>query len=288
MILGYEKIDLHMHTTISDGTDTPEEILEKVCAEKIDLFSVTDHDAIAVGISMPEILTKGDPAFIRGVEFSCRNDGGKYHILGYGYDPDVPGIREVVDKGHSFRMGKTRARVDFLKEAFGFEFPKEDLKELFARANPGKPHIAAMMVRLGYAETIEIAMRDFIDRKKFTNVYISPEEAIEGILRSHGIPVLAHPVYGSGNELIMGEELEERIRYLMDLGLAGLECYYSGYSHKMQEQVLSLAEKYDLYVTAGSDYHGGNKLVPLADHGLTDTSQAPEGMKRFLQDVIIF
>ena len=74
----------------------------------------------------------------------------------------------------------------------------------------------------------------------------------------------------------------------MDLGLAGVEAFYSGFSRKMQEQVLSLAEKYNLYITAGSDYHGGNKLVELDDHGLADLTEAPEGMKRFLQDVTIF
>ena len=288
MTIGYEKIDLHMHSTISDGTDTPKGILEIVRREGIGLFSVTDHDAIQVGCEMPEHLKPDDPDFIRGVEFSCRDQDGRYHILGYGYDPEKPGIREVVEKGHQFRMGKTRARIEFLQKVFGFEFPEEDLEELFSLANPGKPHIANMMVRLGYAETKESAIHDFIDRRRFANVYIAPREAIEGILQSGGIPVLAHPVYGSGDELIMGGELDQRIRFLMGFGLAGVEGFYSGYTVKMQEQVLSLAEKYDLYVTAGSDYHGSNKLVEPADHGLTDMARAPEGLQRFLQDVEIF
>ena len=282
-----KKIDLHMHTTISDGSDQPAELIPKIQAAGIELFSVTDHDAILGGQLIPDLLREGDPAFIRGVEFSCRDDEGKYHILGYGYDPEKPGIGDVVSLGHGYRMKKVRARLEFLKEEFGFEFPAEEIRELLGRDNPGKPHIGQMMIRHGYAKSIQEAISDYIDKKKFPTDHVRPEEAIRGILASGGIPVLAHPAYGSGDEMILGDEMEERLKRLMDFGIAGLEAYYSGFPEKLQNQMLALAEKYGLYVTAGSDYHGEIKLVELGDNGLDDIADGPAGLRHFLEDVEI-
>lgn len=283
----FNSIDLHIHTTISDGTDTPEILLDNVKRYGIDLFSVSDHDAIKGSLLMPELLCEGDPAFIRGVEFSSRDQHGKYHILGYGYDPQLPGIQELVNKGHSFRMEKTRARITYLQETFDMVFPEEEIEQLLALDNPGKPHIAKMMIRHGYADNIADAIDRYIDGKKFPNKYLEPEEVIKGILASNGIPVLAHPSYGSGDELILGDEMDERLQRLMGYGLAGVEAFYSGFTDRIRNQVLDFAKKYDLYVTAGSDYHGTNKLVELGDNDLNDLSQAPEGLFRFLEDVPI-
>ena len=97
--------------------------------------------------------------------------------------------------------------------------------------------------------------------------------------------MLAHPFYGSGDELILGEEMDARLRRLMDFGLQGLEAFYSGFTDKMRSQALSLADRYDLYVTAGSDYHGMNKLVEIGTTGLDDAGNGPEGLLRFLSDV---
>ena len=279
------KIDLHMHTTVSDGTDAPEEILARVREAGIRLFSVTDHDAVKAGRIIPPLLREGDPVFLTGAEFSCRDEKGKYHILGYGYDPDADSIRELVEKGHRLRIGKVRARLDFLKREFGFSFPREELDALFALDNPGKPHIANMMVRRGFAPNKEQAIREFIDRIRFRNEYIRPEEAIHGILGGGGIPVLAHPFYGDGDQLILGEEMDKRLRHLMDFGLQGVEAFYSGFTPRLTGEMLSLAERYGLYVTAGSDYHGSNKLVQLGDTGLGDPDDWPEGLRRFLTDV---
>ena len=110
------KIDLHMHSTVSDGTDTPEEILARVREAGIALFAVTDHDAVKAGRIIPPLLAEGDPAFLTGAEFSCRDEEGKYHILGYGYDPDAEPIRKLVETGHGLRMNKVQARLDFLKK----------------------------------------------------------------------------------------------------------------------------------------------------------------------------
>mgnify|MGYP002624871524 CR=1 FL=1 len=277
-------IDLHMHTTVSDGTDTPQAILAKVKAAGITIFSVTDHDAIKSSTILPGLLREGDPRFLPGTEFSCKDEEGKYHILGYGYAPETEGIQGVVELGHGYRMNKVTARLDFLKSEFGFEFPEEELETLLAMDNPGKPHIGNLMVKYGYAETKEQAIREYINKLHFKGEYVRPEEAIHGILASGGIPVLAHPTYGSGDQLILGEDMDRRLRRLMDFGLMGVEAFYSGFTEKIRGELLGFAERYGLYVTAGSDYHGTNKLIELGDTGLRSDTEWPDGLRRFLTD----
>ena len=97
--------------------------------------------------------------------------------------------------------------------------------------------------------------------------------------------MLAHPFYGSGDEYILGQEIEDRIKRLMGFGLMGVEAFYSGFSPKLISDMLALAQKYDLYVTAGSDYHGTNKTVVLGDIGLDEVTEIPAGMKKFLADI---
>lgn len=277
------RIDLHMHTSVSDGTDSPEEILHRVKAAEIDVFSVTDHDAVKAGRIIRGIISEDDPLFIPGVEFSCKDEDGKYHILGYGFDPDDPAIVGVVTLGHTVRMKKVRARLDFLREEFGFVFPQEEIENLLKEDNPGKPHIGNLMVKYGYAETKESAIRDFIKKIRFKNEYVRPEQAIKGILEAGGVPVLAHPFYGDGDDLILGEEMEDRVKRLMGFGLLGVEAFYSGFTAKLCRDMIAMAERYDLLVTAGSDYHGANKMVRLGDTGLDEAEEFPDGLRRFLE-----
>ncbi len=284
MVLDF-KIDLHMHTTVSDGSDKPREIIANVREAGIGLFSVTDHDAVKGCRIIRRALKEGDPRFINGAEFSCKDEEGKYHILGYNYKPFSRHILGIVDLGHTYRINKVRARLEFIKNEFGFDFPDWEIKKLFEMDNPGKPHIGNLMVKYGYAQDRKQAIKEFIDQMKFKTEYVRPEEAIEGILKAGGIPVLAHPSYGSGDQIIIGDEMDQRLRHLMDFGLQGVEAYYSGFSKKLTDQMLDFAVKYDLYVTAGSDYHGKNKLVPLGDTGYFDSNDIPEGMFRFLKAV---
>ena len=127
-------IDLHMHSTVSDGSNTPLELLVCVRQAGLELFALTDHDAYKGSLQMIGLLQEGDPAFITGVEFSCRDREGQYHILGYGYDPESAPIRQVVEEGHRVRMKKVLARLDFLREHFGFRFPEEDLEKLLIKS----------------------------------------------------------------------------------------------------------------------------------------------------------
>lgn len=279
------KIDLHMHSAVSDGSDTPGEIISRVKQAGIGLFSLTDHDAEKGCGIIQSLLKEDDPAFICGVEFSCKDDQGSYHILGYGYDPDLPAIKALVEKGHSLRMKKVTARLDFIKNEFGFVFPQEELQKLLAMDNPGKPHIGNLMVKYGYAATKEEAIIDYIDKLRIRNEYLSPEEAISGILAGKGIPVLAHPFYGSGDQLVIGQEMEERLKRLTGFGLQGVEAFYSGFAPKLINQMLEMADRYHLYVTAGSDYHGKNKIVRLGDTGMEENAAPVPGMVRFLDAV---
>ena len=280
------RIDLHMHTTVSDGTDSPEGILDKVRSAGLALFSVTDHDAVKGCRIIQALLTPDDPAFLTGVEFSCKDEEGKYHILGYGYDPAAEPINTVVSDGHRKRIDKVKYRLDVLKRDYGFSFPDKEIEKLFSLYNPGKPHIGNLMVKLGYVKTRDEAIRDYLNKIRTPSVYLRPEEAIEAILASGGVPVLAHPTYGSGEELILGEEMDERLQRLTGFGLRGLEIFYSGFTEKIRAQLLGFAQQYDLYITAGSDYHGGNKLIELGDTGLTEDTPLPDGLRRFLDEAV--
>lgn len=278
-----EKIDLHMHTTVSDGTDTPAELAERVREAGITLFSVTDHDAVK---GCRELLkADGIPHFITGVEFSCRDGEGSYHILGYDYDARSAPINEAVARGHALRLEKLRRRLGFLSEKFGFTFGEEDVRRLGKLYNPGKPHIANMMVEYGYAETKEQAIKDCLNKLRTGGGYIPPEEAIAAIRASGGVPVLAHPSFGRGDELITGGDMDRRLRRLIGFGLEGVEAFYSGFTPGLRDEMLGFAERYGLYVTAGSDYHGKNKSVRLGETGLTSPDGYPEGLIRFLHRV---
>lgn len=276
-----QKIDLHMHSNISDGTDSPTEIISNVKAAGIELFSLTDHDAVKGCTQITKEL-EGDIKFITGAEFSCKDEHGQYHILGYNYDATAKAINETVDEGHRLRMEKLEKRLDFLNSAFGFAFSDEDKSGLFSLDNPGKPHIGNLMVKYGYAESKEDAIENYINKFHAGSKYVKPDTAIEAIIRSGGIPVLAHPSYGKGDELILGNNMDNRLRRLMDFGLRGVEAFYSGFSPKIIKEMLSFAKRYDLLITAGSDYHGKNKMVKLGDTNLPAAEDYPEGLKRFI------
>ena len=276
------RIDLHMHTTFSDGTDTPEELLQNVREAGITLFSVTDHDSIGGAARIRKLRTDADPLFVEGVEFSCRDEEGKYHILGYGYDPLAPSILKLTGETHMLRMKKVRRRLEILRDEYSVQFPDEEVEKLLQQENPGKPHIANLMVRYGFAGSKDEAIKDVLNKIRLHSEYLRPEKAIQGILEAGGVPVLAHPFYGSGDELVLGEEMEARLRKLIGFGLEGVEAFYSGFTDKLKRDMLAYAEQFGLYVTAGSDYHGSNKLVVLGDTGLRETTEIPEGLRKFI------
>lgn len=277
------RIDLHMHSTASDGTDDPAALVQLVRQAGIPVFSVTNHDTVQACDQLMELTRDAGPVWVAGVELSCRDEEGKYHILGYGYDPKAEPLRRVIGELQACRLEKLQARLAFLRESLGIVFPAEETDALVRLPNPGKPHIAALLVRHGYADTVGEAIRRYLRQLPDIRRHVSPEEAIRAIRESGGIAALAHPVFGDGSQLISGGALAHRVRRLTGFGLQGLEGYYSGYDRAQRAQVLALAEALHLYVTAGSDYHGANKTVALGNTGLPDADAIPEGLTRFFE-----
>ena len=267
--------DLHLHSNVSDGSDTPTELLERVRKTDIDAFSLTDHDAYLGNEEIIRSLRDGDPLFLNGVEFSCRDEKGRYHILGYGFDSHELSIREAVEITHNARRQKADNRVRFLQEDFGFEFTDEEIAALLKNENPGKPHFVSLLVKKGYvnsrAEGFELMSRYHGSERR-----LKPEEAVRAITESGGIPVLAHGILADGSANLTKEEISARVELLVPFGLRGLECYYSSYTPEQTEIMLNLADRHHLLVTAGSDYHGTNKKVPLGASGNPDPARTAD------------
>lgn len=284
-----EIIDLHIHTTFSDGTDTLEELIPKVREAGIELFSVTDHDTIEGARKVQQMISQKDasiPLFIPSVELSCEDEKGKYHILGYGYRKDAQVLDQLILKTRRIRREKLYNRLNFLKERFGIVFSEEEVDWLNHMYNPGKPHIAELLIKHGYAATSQEAMDLYLNKRQVIEESIDPGSVIDTILHSGGIPVLAHPPYGDGEQYLAREELDDRVRRLKDCGLQGIEGYYCRYEEKTTEEMLDLARRYDLYVTAGSDYHGTRKNACLAGHHLSRVSEGSARLLSFLEAVL--
>ncbi len=276
------KIDMHLHSSVSDGTDTPALLLENIRNTDIEIFSLTDHDD-CLGCEMIQgFLEPGDPQFITGVELSAEEGGRKYHILGYAYDTNSRLISDLSRTVHEIRMQKLQGMLDFLRDNYGITFSEEDQKRLRHLPNPGKPHISNLMVRDGIVNSVADGIHRYLDKFHSGFKDISPEEAVSTILQAGGIPVLAHGLFGDGRQNLTEQELDDRVQYLKDLGLMGMECYYSGYSPENEAVARRVCEKYNLLATAGSDYHGRNKTVQIGEHHLADAMTDPR-VREFLE-----
>ncbi len=277
------KLDLHMHSTISDGTDKPSQLLKKVRQQKLNIFSLTDHDDCLGCETLETLLEPGDPLFIPGIEISAQKDGRKFHILGYGYSSEKSIMTDLTRHVHDIRIKKVSSHLDWLKKEHAFHFDEKDVAALMRLPNPGKPHIARMMMKTGRVSSISEGISEYLNRHETGYHDLTPEEAIQSILDAEGIPVLAHGIYGNGSQMLSAKELEDRIRFLISLGLMGVECYYSRYTKKEQTLTKKICSKYHLFATAGSDYHGENKSVLLGDTHLSVAEDDPDIM-RFLSE----
>ena len=251
------KVDLHIHTTASDGADTPRMLAEKIAAAGLELFSVTDHDTVAGAMEMEKIVPEG-VRYIRGVEFSCVSPAGKCHILGYGYDPDHPAFREALDEGRRLRLEKLDRRLEQLRRDHGIELTQAERTWLMSLGSPGKPHLGQIIRNRGLAPDLDGAIRDFI-RDVPGRDRIEAKMAIGAITAAGGFPVWAHPLGGEGEKRLTEEKFESQLETLLGYGLRGLECRYSRYGRKESEFLLDHAARLGLVPTGGSDYHGSNK-----------------------------
>ena len=251
------KVDLHIHTTASDGADTPRVLAKKIAAAGLELFSVTDHDTIAGALEMEKIVPRG-VRYIRGVEFSCVSPAGKCHILGYGFDPDHPALLEALAEGRRLRLEKLDRRLEQLKRDHGIELTEAERTWLMSLGSPGKPHLGQIIRNRGLAPDLDGAIRGFI-RDVPGRDRIEAKMAIEAITAAGGFPVWAHPLGGEGEKRLTEEKFEALLETLLGYGLRGMECRYSRYGRKESEFLLDHAARLGLTPTGGSDYHGSNK-----------------------------
>ncbi|MCD7814892.1 MAG: PHP domain-containing protein [Lachnospiraceae bacterium] len=255
-------IDLHMHTTASDGSDSIRELAAKLREREIDTFAVTDHDTIDGALEMETIVWPG-ARFVKGVEFFCISPAGKCHILGYGYDASDVQLQAALKEGSDLRMAKLGDRLAYVQETYRIVFTREELDWLYSMKSPGKPHIADLMLKRGIGKNRDDVIRNYIHGTKKGADRIEAQTAISGILHAGGIPVWAHPLGGEGEEMLSREQFANQLRTLMRSGIRGLECHYSRYTREQVQFLRDMAKKYDLLISGGSDYHGSRKNIAL-------------------------
>lgn len=256
------RIDLHLHTNISDGSDTVLELYHKIKESGIHTFSVTDHDRMEGTLAMEQLL-KTEPdqhlRFIRGIEFSCITPVKKCHILGYNFDPSNQEFLAILELGIRLRQEKTQKRIEYWKNERGIELTKEEADWIYAVKSPGRPHFGQIIMNRGLATDLRTAIKEYVSPCKVGNDRIDASAAIHAICRAGGIAVWAHPLGGEGEKRLTHEEFYLQLSELVKAGIQGLECYYSRYSQEDIEFLLEEARKHNLFISAGSDYHGSNK-----------------------------
>ncbi len=254
-----QDFDLHIHTINSDGEYNVKEIIQKLKRKNINTFSITDHDSIKSikQIKELDIDLKG-LNYIPGVEISSILNG-KYdlHILGYNINPDSKELNEVLNYLKEYRINKFYEIIKVLKRRFKLTFNEEDILNVLKRnKNPGKPHVARLMIRYGYA----INMRDAFDNylsKLNLNVQNKMEAKIvcRAIKKAGGIPVIAHPKI---IEYYYKIDIKDLILEMKKAGILGIEVFNSIHSYNDVKKYKKIAEDYNMIITGGSDYHGPN------------------------------
>ena len=245
------KVDLHIHTTASDGRFSPEEIIRKSAGFGMSTVAITDHDTIA-GIAPALEVARDFPQLtvIPGVEISTDTPGGEVHILGYFIDYRDSELKAALERFRNSRLTRAQGMIAKLGN-LGVDINWQRVKEIAGDGSVGRPHIALAMLEKGYIKSFGEAFTKYIgyggtayvERYKMT-----PEEAVKLVLQAKGLPVLAHP--------FSVEDSEAMIIRLKSVGLIGSEAYYKDYTASKIRNLVSLAEKYNLIATGGSDYHG--------------------------------
>ena len=264
-------VDLHMHSNFSDGTDAIEDLVKKIIESGIEYFSITDHDTI-LGVKyllsrqdLLDLLNSKNIKFTTGVEFSGIINDNKVHLLGYNYDSNNPDIEDAAALDMDKRNTKYNLRLKALKEQ-GIEYSKESLDEMGKANFLGKPLMAKFMIKDNIVKTMDEAY-NIIKGLKIPSVEIRLDAKIilSAINNAGGVGVWAHPLGGINEPRVTFEKVEEILSYLIPLGLKGLECYYNLYTKEETEKLVEIAKKYNLFISAGSDYHGKNKKAQIGE-----------------------
>lgn len=261
------KIDLHIHSNYSDGSDSILELAENIKRAGIEIFALTDHDTVEGCIEMQKLAFR---RFIKGVELTCICDNIKCHILGYNIDINNKQLLELIEKGKFLRRNKLETRIKYLKDTWNIDLTKEELDWLYSRKSVVKTHLANILVNRGLASDNQAAMKKYLDGCKSGDTRFEGREGIKTIKEAGGIAVWAHPLGGEGERHKTEDEFLSQLEVMKSFGIQGLECYYSRYSDEEINLLLKYAKVNNLLITGGSDYHGTNKDIPLLRLNTTD------------------
>ncbi len=245
------KADLHIHSTASDGRLTPAEVVRAAAEAGLAFIALADHDTVD-GIVPAVEAAKAFPGLkvIPAVELSTDIPAGEVHVLGYFIDYTHPELLTTLERMRHSRQGRALGMVAKLND-LGLPIEWERVKEIAGTGSIGRPHIDQAMLEKGYIASSKEAFTKYIGRNGPAYVErdkMTPPEAVELILRASGLPVLAHP--------LTTNDVEATVVELKAAGLVGIEVYYGGSTADEINGLLSLARKYGLIVTGGSDYHG--------------------------------
>ena len=253
-------VDLHLHTTVSDGRLTPTEVIQLVARQGLKVVSVSDHD-ITDGLAEAYQAIKEFPdmRLIPGLELSTDIPGDEIHMLGYFIQYEDDEFQDILSRFREGRLERGQAMVQKLAE-YGLHIEWERVREIAGCGSVGRPHIALALVERGYFKEPKDAFAEYLGRNGLAYAQrekMTPEEGVAMLSRIGGVAVLAHPA-----QLV---DLENKVKYLKKAGLVGMEVHYSQYSPDTIACLLDIAKRHDLIPCGGSDYHGlGNtgELLP--------------------------
>ena len=254
------KIDLHIHTTYSDGMLSPEQIVDTALECGLDCIALTDHDNVLSHKIAQKHVEENNLKLeiIPGVEINTIYKGYEVHILGYFMDKNNAQFNDLIDFQQKARIEQTHQIIELLSKKAGIKIKFEDVQKLVAPLGSiGRPHIARAITSCGGSANIMEAYAKFINNN--SEVYVerrtvSPHDAVEIISEAGGIPVFAHPI-----DVEIADNLTCE---LVNYGLRGIEAYHRKHSPAAVEHFSTLAEQYGLIVTGGSDFH-----APSMNHG---------------------
>jgi predicted metal-dependent phosphoesterase TrpH len=252
-------IDLHTHTTASDGRLTPEQLISHAADVGLCAVAITDHDTVDGITPARQYARQIGMPFIPGIEISAEYTAlGTMHILGYFIDETTESFSDALAFLKQARKKRNPLIIERLNH-YGIDVTMEDVRQEAGSGQIGRPHLARAIVRKGFASSIPEAFERYI--KKGAPCYVnkerfSPQRAIELILKARGIPVIAHP---KTLNIDFNREFPRLLSQLKEMGLMGLEAYYYSHSRSEEEYFLGLSRKCAILATGGSDFHGDNK-----------------------------